>query len=89
MVEEKAKPRGSFRSSLALLISLIALILSIVAYSQTGGDSDLKSEISKLQTRIKEMKNETTGQVKKLREETGKAIEKLGKAIKREDEPSQ
>ena len=89
MVEEKVKPRGSFRSSLALLISLIALILSIVAYSRTGGDSDLKSEITKLQTRIKEMKNETSDQVKRLREETGKTIEKLGKAIKKKEEPSQ
>ena len=89
MVEEKVKPKGSFRSTLALLVSIIALILSIVAYNRTGGDSDLKSEITKLQTRIKEMKNETSDQVKRLREETGKTIEKLGKAIKKEEEPSQ
>ncbi|HIJ54616.1 MAG TPA: hypothetical protein HPQ03_00680 [Deltaproteobacteria bacterium] len=89
MVEEKVKPKGSFRSTLALLVSIIALILSIVAYNRTGGDSDLKAEITKLQTRIKEMKNETSDQVKRLREETGKTIEKLGKAIKKEEEPSQ
>ena len=84
MVEEKAKPRGTFRSTLALLISIIALILAIVAYSRTGEDLDWKSEITKLQTQISEMKKRRAGQIKKIREETGKAIEKLGKEINKE-----
>jgi hypothetical protein len=37
--------KGGFRSTLALLISIVALILAIVSFNRTGGEADLKAQI--------------------------------------------
>lgn len=87
MTEEKAKKvvKGGFRATLALLISIIALILAIISFNRIDSQTDLNAEIKNLQAKLKEVKQETTERVNKIREETGKAIEKIGKAIKKEE----
>ena len=48
MAEGKKVVKGGFRANLALLISIIALILSIVAYQRTGGQAELEARILNL-----------------------------------------
>jgi shikimate kinase len=85
MTNEKKVVKGGFRATLALLISIIALVLAIVSFNRTVTQSDLNAEVRNLQEKLKEVKQETTARVNKIREETGKAMEKIGKALKKEE----
>ncbi len=84
MSDEKKTVKGGFRANLALILSIIALILAIVAFSRTGGQGDLSAQIKDLQARMKTIRTETTEKVNKVREETAKALEKIGEVIKKE-----
>jgi hypothetical protein len=81
----ETKVRGGFMATRALIISIIALILAIVAFNRTGGEADLNAQIKDLQGKVEKMKKETSDRVNKVREETAKALEKMGKAIKKEE----
>ena len=85
MSDEKKVVKGGFRASLALIISIIALIVAIVAFNRTGGQADLNAEIKDLRTKIETMKKETAEKVSKVRQETTKALEKIGIDIKKEE----
>ena len=85
MAEQTKIVKGGFRATLALIISIIALVLSILAYNRTGDRTALNAEINNLQTKLNEVKKETVVQVDKLRQETGQVLEKIGKAIKKDD----
>ena len=78
--------KGGFRATLALIISVIALILSILAYSSTGKEEDLRTRVRELQGTIEVMKQETAKKMDKLRNETADTLEKLSKDIKKEKE---
>lgn len=67
---------------LALLISIIALIVAVIAYNRTGGDMDIKTQLNELQGTIEKMKGETSKGFSKFRVETSKALDKLSKMIK-------
>jgi hypothetical protein len=84
MSNETKLVRGGFRATLALIISIIALIVAIVAYNRTSDEVDFKAQINDLQARIKTLKAETSERVTKVRQETAKALEKIGIEIKRE-----
>ncbi len=85
MSNEKKVVKGGFRASFALIISIVALILAIVAFNQTGGQADLNAQIKDLRTKMEKMKTETSERVNKIRQETATALEKLGKAVKKEE----
>jgi len=76
------KVKGGFRSTLAFLISVIALVVAVIAYNRTGGDIDLKKKLNELQGTMEKMKAETSKGFGKLREETSKALDLLSKTIK-------
>ena len=78
---DKKIVKGGFRATLALLISIIALILSILAYNRTGTQDDLKAEITNLNAKIKKMGQETSERVNKVIQDTGKAIGKISDKI--------
>lgn len=84
MAEQTKIVKGGFRATLALLISIIALVLSILAYNRTADQTTLNAEIKNLQTKMNEVKKETAEQVDKIRQETGQVLEKIGKAMKKE-----
>lgn len=84
MSNERKIVRGGFRATVALLISIIALILAIMAYERTGGENNLNAQIKDLKTKIEEMKRETARRVEDMREETASALERIGKAIKKD-----
>lgn len=76
--------KGGFRATLALIISIIALILAIIAFERTGGKTQLNAQIEELKTKIEEKKRETANRVDNIREETANALEKIGRAIRKE-----
>lgn len=76
--------KGGFRATLALIISVIALILSVSAYSASGKQEDLKARVRELQGTIESMKQETSKKMDILRQETGDKLEKLSKDLKNE-----
>jgi len=76
MSAEAKVVKGGFRATLALIISIIALIVAIVAFNRTGGEADLNAQIKDLRTKMEKMKNETAEKVGKVRDETAKALEK-------------
>jgi hypothetical protein len=85
MSAEAKVVKGGFRATLALIISIIALIVAIVAFNRTGGQADLNAQVKDLRTKMEKMKKETTEKVGKVREETAKALEKVGIDIKKEE----
>ena len=84
MSNEKRIVRGGFRSTVALLISIIALILAIMALERSGGNNNLKAQIQDVQQRIEEMKRETAKRVEDMRQETSDAVERMRSAIKKD-----
>ena len=84
MSNEKKVVKGGFRATLALIISIIALILAIVAFNRTGGQADLNAQIKDLTTKMEKMKTETSERVNKVREETAKALKKIGIDVEKE-----
>jgi hypothetical protein len=85
MVEEKKIVKGGFRATLALLISIIALILSFLAFNRTVTQTDFNAELENVQEKIKALKQESAERLDKVRQETGKALEKIGNAIKKDE----
>jgi uncharacterized membrane protein (DUF106 family) len=86
MTGETKIVKGGFRATLALIISIIALILSIMAYTSTGKEEDLRARIKDLQTKMESMKQESSKQIDKLRGETANALEKLSNAVKKKEQ---
>jgi DNA anti-recombination protein RmuC len=89
MAAETKIVKGGFRATLALLISIIALIVSIIAYTSTGKEDELNTRIRELQTKLEDMKEESAKRLDKLRGETANALEKLGRSLKKEEKPEE
>lgn len=87
MPEEKKIVKGGFRATLALAISIVALILSIMAYQSRERESKFNARIQDLQTKIVEMKQDTSKTLNKLRNDTANALEKIGKRMKQGNQP--
>ena len=85
MAQETKVVKGGFRATLALIISIIALILAIIAYQSTGKDATLNQRIKDLQVKIETMKQETSKKIDKLRNETADTLGKIGKSMKKEE----
>ena len=81
--------KGGFRATLALLISIIALVLSVMAYQRTMTQEEYQAEIKALSEKLLKMKQETSERVNKLREETSKAIKNIGIEIKRKEDKTE
>ncbi len=85
MNSEQKVVKGGFRATLALLISIIALILALMALNRTGGEADLTAQIRELRTRMEKMKEETSERMDRVRQETADALEGISKALKKEE----
>ena len=83
MGEEKRVVEGGFRSTLALLLSIIALVVSILAYNRIDSEKDLKAQLKDIQAKMEKMKQETSATLDNVRQETADTLEKLGQAIKK------
>lgn len=86
MAADRKVVKGGFRATLALIISIIALIFSIIAYQQTNTETDLRGQIKELQSRMEKMKQDTSMKLDKVRQETANTLEKMGQALKKKEE---
>jgi gas vesicle protein len=84
MAEEKKVVKGGFRATLALIIAIIAIIISVIAYNHTGENNSMRQQIDNLKATIQQMKNETSQKLDEVRQQTANALENLGKKIKEE-----
>ena len=94
MAEKTVIVKGGFRANLALLISIVALILSIITFQRIGGQADLEARIKNLNEKLKIVKQESTDRMNKVIQETKKGLEKMSieierKGRKQEDQKSE
>ena len=70
---------------ITLLIAVVALVLSILAYQRTGGTADLKRhlESSTSPGDLKKQVETLTTMVDSLREKTADALDRLEKTIRK------
>ncbi len=85
MTEQTKVVKGGFRATLALIISIIALIVAIVSYSSSSKDEGLNSQITSLKATMEKLKTESAGQLDKLRNETAQTLDKMSNALKIEE----
>ena len=85
MAEPTKIVKGGFRATLALILSVIAVILSFMAYTASEKEEGMQARVRDLQATIEKMKTESAEQLDKLRNETSKALEKMSKAVKKDE----
>jgi hypothetical protein len=86
MAQEKKVVKGGFRATLALIIAVIAIIISVVAYNHAGQNNAMREQIDKLTAAVQDVKHETSQKLDQVRQETASALENLGKSLKGEKE---
>jgi DNA transposition AAA+ family ATPase len=87
MVETTKIVKGGFRATLALIISIIALAVSIGTYASSTKERQLNDRIQTLRGTMEKMKAESAEQLNKLRNETAGALEKMSEALKQAQGP--
>jgi hypothetical protein len=70
---------------ITLLIAVVALIISILAYQRTGGTADLKRQIetSASSPELKKQMDALVAMTDSLREKTADALDRLEKVIRK------
>jgi hypothetical protein len=86
MTEQRKIVKGGFRATLALIIAMIAIITSVVAYNHDGENNAMREQIDKLKATVQDVKNETSQRLDQVRQETASALQNLGKSLKGEKE---
>ena len=77
MAERETKRRGGAMAFLALIVAIIALVISLLAYERAGRTAE--EDIAALKARIVELKKGEDDLRKKLAATLEKAAEKIGK----------
>ena len=86
MAKETKIVKGGFRATLALIVSVVALAVSVLAYTSTLREEELNARLRDMQSSLERMKQESSRQVDRLRDETASALERLGEAVKTKEE---
>jgi uncharacterized membrane protein (DUF106 family) len=84
MAEPTKIVKGGFRATLALVISVVALIFSILAYTSSGREAELRTRIQDLQAAMEKVKTESAVQLEKLRNETAEILNTMSETIKKQ-----
>ena len=71
--------------AITLLIAVVALIISILAYQRTGGNSDLKRQLESVTSSVDLKKQVETlvSMTDSLRDKTADALDRLEKVIRK------
>ena len=85
--KEKKAVKGGFRATVALTLSIFALLLSVYAVNRTVSRAEIYSEIKIVQKKLNVMKKQLAERFDDARQETAEAVEKIGKAFKKEETP--
>lgn len=86
MAKETKIVKGGFRATLALIMSVIALAVSVLAYTSTLREEELNARLRDMQSSLERMKQESSKQIDRLRDETANTLERLGEAVKTKEE---
>jgi vacuolar-type H+-ATPase subunit I/STV1 len=76
MAERETKRRGGFMAFLAMIVAIIALVFSLLAYERAGRTAE--EDIAALKARIVELKKGEDELRKKLAATLEKVAEKIG-----------
>ena len=76
MAERETRRRGGFMAFLALIVAIIALVISLLAYERAGRTAE--DDIAALKARIVELKKGEDDLRKKLAATLEKVAEKIG-----------
>jgi len=76
MAERETRRRGGFMAFLALIVAIIALVISLLAYERAGRTAE--DDIAALKARIVELKKGEDDLRKKLASTLEKVAEKIG-----------
>ncbi len=60
--------RGRGIAFLALLISIAALVIAVMAYKRTGGDLNLRKRVESLQQALESARQDTANAIERLEE---------------------
>ena len=76
--------------AITLLIAVVALILSILAYQRSGGFAELKREIESRTSSpdLKKQIESLMAMTESLREKTADALDRLEKALRKTEKPT-
>ncbi len=88
MREVRKGRRGNVRSTLALAISIVALIVAVLAWQRTSGRQDLSAQVRALQRKVDRVKEETLSGVQRVQQETARALRKAGIKIRTQSPPA-
>jgi hypothetical protein len=77
MAERETKRRGGFMAFLAMIVAIIALVFSLLAYERAGRTAE--EDIAALKARIVELKKGEDEIRQKLAATLERAAEKIGK----------
>jgi uncharacterized tellurite resistance protein B-like protein len=83
--KEKKEVKGGLRATVALILSIFALLSSVYAVNRTVSRAEINSEIKIVQKKLNVMKQELAERYDDARHETAEAVEKIGKAFKKEE----
>ncbi len=86
MSAHRTNQAGGLRSTLAFLMSLVALILSFLAYTASDRESQLTGHIEELQEKLDGVKIESAKKIDELRNETSEALSKMSHALKKDED---
>ena len=76
MAERETRRRGGFMAFLALIVAIIAIVISLLAYERAGRTAE--DDIAALKARIVELKKGEDDLRKKLAATLEKVAEKIG-----------
>ena len=83
MGREREVLRGRFTAHLALFISIVALVFSVLAFTRTVRQEKFNATFRHTQELVQKRKEQTTAQMKKALKEIGKGLQKLSDEIER------
>jgi uncharacterized protein HemX len=87
--EQKTATKAKFRATLALLFSIIALIIAVMAFNRTTTQEELNAEILELRQKLETMTQDTAEKLKQYGQETSRALKDLKIELKQSEEKLQ
>lgn len=77
--------KGGVRATLAMILAVISMALSIYAVAIQKTNPSLKDKYEKLQHTLDEMKRESSEQLNALRNETAKVLQQMSEAVREKE----
>lgn len=77
--------KGGFRATLALILSLGALAVSLFTYATSSREEGLEARLQELQSAMETLRAESADQLDTIRRQTAEALDSLSDTIRRDE----